>query len=137
MPSDVDGCQVRVAEGKGGKFRVVGMSEEASALVERWVGVRAARGINGRQRLFCTLSGGSMSDRYVRTMLRRLARKVGVEQRVHPHAFRHTLANELAREKVEVWTIQNVLGHASLDGTAHYLRRIAPHELVAMMAGRG
>jgi site-specific recombinase XerD len=137
VPGDVDGVQIRVNEGKGGKFRVVGMSEEASALVERWLAVRSQRGITGRQKLFCTLSGGRLSDRYVRTALRRLARKVEVEQRVHPHAFRHTLANELAKEQVDVVTIQHVLGHASLDGTAHYLQRIAPHELVAMMGRRG
>jgi integrase/recombinase XerD len=137
VPNDLDGASVRVREGKGGKFRIVGINEEASALVGRWLEVRAQRGINGRHKLFCTLSGGRMSDRYVRTALRRLARKAEVEQRVHPHAFRHTLANELAKEKVELPTIQHALGHASLDGTAHYLRRIAPHELVALMADRG
>lgn len=126
-----------MAEGKGGKFRIVGISEEASALVERWREVRAARGVGGRQRLFCTLSGGPLSDRYVRTCLRRLAWKAGVERRVHPHAFRHTLASELVAEGVNVWSIQHALGHSSLDGTAHYQRRITPRELVELMAGRG
>jgi site-specific recombinase XerD len=52
-------------------------------------------------------------------MLRRIARKAEVDQRVRPHTFRHTLANELAKEKVELPTIQDVRGRASLDGTAH------------------
>lgn len=136
-PSDVEGTTVRVANGKGGKFRIVGINEEASALVGRWMEVRAARGFTGRQTLFCTLSGGPVAPRYVRNLLRRLARKAGIERRVHPHAFRHTLASELVAEGVPVWSIQQALGHSSLDGTAHYLQRIAPHELVDLMAGRG
>lgn len=136
-PSDFDGSAVRVANGKGGKYRTVGINEEASALVARWMEVRASRGITGRQTVFCTLSGGPVAARYVRNLLRRLARKAGIEHRVNPHAFRHTLASELVAEGVNVVLIQHVLGHASLDGTAHYLRRIAPAELVDLMSQRG
>jgi integrase/recombinase XerD len=136
-PSDLDGNAVRVANGKGGKYRTVGINEEASALVARWMGVRASRGIGGRQTVFCTLSGGPMAPRYVRNLLRRLARKAGIERRVNPHAFRHTLASELVAEGVNLVQIQNVLGHASLDGTAHYIQRIAPAELVDLMSQRG
>ena len=39
-----------------------------------------------------------MSDVYVRNMLKRIARKAGVEKRVHPHGFRHTHTSELALE---------------------------------------
>jgi site-specific recombinase XerD len=136
-PSDFDGSAVRVANGKGGKYRTVGINEEASALVARWMEVRASRGIGGRSTVFCTLSGGPVAPRYVRNLLRRLARKAGIERRVNPHAFRHTLASELVAEGVNVVQIQHVLGHASLDGTAHYLRRIAPAELVELMSQRG
>ncbi len=136
-PSDLDGSAVRVANGKGGKYRTVGINEEASALVARWMEVRASRGVGGRQTVFCTLSGGPVAARYVRNLLRRLARKAGIERRVNPHAFRHTLASELVAEGVNVVLIQHVLGHASLDGTAHYLRRIAPAELVDLMSQRG
>ena len=112
----------------------MGINEEASALVARWMGVRASRGITGRQTVFCTLSGEPVAPRYVRNLLRRLVRKAGVERRVNPHAFRHTLASELVAEGVNLVQIQHVLGHASLDGTAHYLRRIAPAELVELMS---
>ena len=137
VPSDVDGVVVRVQNGKGGKYRTVAINEEASALVARWMQVRASRGITGRQKLFCALSGGRLSDRYVRTCLRRLARKAGIERRVNPHAFRHTLAAELVAEGVNLVQIQHVLGHASLDGTAHYVGRIAPTELIEVLSQRG
>jgi integrase/recombinase XerD len=136
-PSDIDGTAIRVANGKGGKYRTVGINEEASALVARWMEVRASRGVGGRQTVFCTLSGGPLAPRYVRNLLRRLARKAGVERRVNPHAFRHTLASELVAEGVNLVQIQHVLGHASLDGTAHYIQRIAPAELVDLMSQRG
>lgn len=138
-PSDIDAERgmVRVANGKGGKHRTVAAGEEALALVGAWAAARAALdGVTGRQPLFCTLQGGRLSSRYVRTAMRRIARKAGVERRVHPHAFRHTLASELQAEGVSLPAIQKQLGHASLDGTAHYLARIAPVDLVEMMRSR-
>jgi integrase/recombinase XerD len=96
----------------------------------------AARGIDGRKRLFCTLSGGPVSSRYVRTMLRRLARKAGVERRVHPHAFRHTFSAELVQEGQSLDVVQQSLGHGSVTTTAKYLRRIAPANLVEVARNR-
>ena len=56
---------------------------------------RQALGIGGRARLFCTLAGDPVSDDYVRGLLRRLAAKVGIGHRVHPHGLLHTFATEL------------------------------------------
>jgi site-specific recombinase XerD len=138
MPSDIDAKAntVRVAEGKGGKHRVVGIDDEALALVGRWQEVRASKGIGGRRTLFCTLKGGPVSSRYVRTMLRRLARKGGVERRVHPHAFRHTFSAELVQEGQSLDVVQQSLGHGSVTTTAKYLRRIAPANLVEVARNR-
>ena len=40
-----------------------------------------------------------MKTAYVRAMLPRLARKAGIERRVHAHAFRHSFAFELVNER--------------------------------------
>ena len=77
-----------------------------------------------------------MKPSYVRTMLVRVAGKVGIEKRVHPHGLRHTHSFELMMEGVPVPVIQQQLGHASLATTDRYLRHIAPKDVVEAMQGR-
>lgn len=152
-PGDVDAKRgtVRVGNGKGGKHRTVGIDDDALVLVERWQDVRSARGISGRAPLFCTITedeprpdlrrerrerGTRLSGQQVRAMLKRRAARAGVERRVSPHAFRHTMSAEWVEEGRTLQQIQAQLGHASLDGTAHYLRKIAPVDLVRIARDR-
>jgi site-specific recombinase XerD len=106
------------------------------AILLRWVENRKQLGINSRAVLFCTLEGKPLKGSYVRTLLPRLANKVGIEKRVHPHGLRHTLAYELMMEGVPVPIIQQQLGHASLATTDRYLRHIAPRDVVMAMQAR-
>ncbi len=74
-----------------------------------------------------------MATTYVRGLCKRLARKAGIDKRVHPHGFRHALAAGLAINGTPVNVIQAQLGHASLATTDRYLRRIAPADLLAAL----
>lgn len=137
-PKDVDAAAgtITVLHGKGDRRRTVGLDDGAFDVVARWLERRKARGLTGRQPLFCTLEGKPLKSSYVRTLLPRLARKADIEKRVHPHGLRHTLAAELAAEGKPVNLIQAQLGHASLATTDRYLRHIAPRELVDAMRAR-
>ena len=121
---------MRVLHGKGDRARTVGLDPEAFAVVERWIDSRSARRINGRARLFCTLQGKPLDTAYIRALLPRLAKRAGVEKRVHAHGLRHTHAAELAREGFPINLIQAQLGHSSLATTSRYLAHIAPQQLV-------
>ena len=101
-------------------------------MIERWVDERKRLGIRTR-RLFCTLEGGPMSPQYVRAMIGRLARRAGIEKRVHPHGLRHTRAAELMRDGTPANVIQAALGHSSLATTDRYLRHLEPTEVIAAM----
>ena len=152
---DPDGGTVRVLRGKGNKARTVGIDAGALAMVQRWTDVRAKAGIPPRvpttvtaegERiatgtrpvavLFCTLSGESLSNRYVRDMLKRIAAKAGLEKRVHPHGLRHSYAASLIAEGVPVNTVSRALGHASSAVTARYIDHIAPADVIAMGRAR-
>jgi len=138
QPKDVDVAQgtVRVLKGKGSKHRTVGLDSGAMALVQRWLDVRAKRKINGRQRLFCTLDGGPISTAYVRAMLPRMARRAGIEKRVHAHGLRHTHASELRAEGTDIGIISKQLGHSSIATTARYLDHVAPQDVIDVMRKR-
>ncbi|MEA2057600.1 MAG: tyrosine-type recombinase/integrase, partial [Actinomycetota bacterium] len=114
----------------------VGIDPRAVEVLQTWVRRRQLLEIGADAPLFCTLQGGPMAQRVVRTMLHRFARRAGIEKRVHPHGLRHTHAYELMMEGVAMPIIQQQLGHASLATTNTYLAHIAPKEVIEAMAKR-
>jgi len=89
-----------------------------------------------RAPIFCTLQGGRIDSSYVRRLLPRLARKAGIDRRVHAHGLRHTYAAELAREGTAINVIRDALGHTSLAVTDRYLRDVAPTHVIDTMRAR-
>ena len=77
-----------------------------------------------------------MKGQYVRALLPRLARKAGIEKRVHAHGLRHTGAFELANEGYPLHVIQQQLGHSSLATTDRYIRHLTSTEVVEAMKKR-
>lgn len=138
LPKDLDAKAgtVRVLRGKGRTSRLVGLDAGAFAVIELWISRRAQLGISARAPVFCTLAGESMKTAYVRAMLPRLARKAGIERRVHAHAFRHSFAFELASERTPLHLVQAALGHASLSTTDRYVRHLNPLAVVEAMRSR-
>jgi integrase/recombinase XerD len=53
-------------------------------------------------------------------MLKRLARKAGIQKRVFAHAFRHTLASEYTKSGGETLMLREVLGHTDVRTTQRY-----------------
>ena len=122
---------IRILHGKGDRDRVVGISPGSMAIVQRWMDTRAALG-HGHGPLFCTLAGQVVSDGYVRTMMRRIGAKAGLEKRVHPHGLRHSYAAHLSENGTPVATIQLLLGHAHLSTTDTYLKHVMPADAIAV-----
>jgi site-specific recombinase XerD len=138
FPKDIDleHGSIRILNGKGGRPRTVGIDLAAGTLVGRWLAVRAELGLGGRQPVFCTLAGARMGDAYIRVLLPRLARKAGIDKRVHAHGLRHTHAAQLRAEGVDIGIISKQLGHCSIATTARYLDHIAPQQVIETIRQR-
>jgi len=56
-------------------------------------------------------------------MIKRYAKKVELETKIHPHVFRHYFELRLLREKkVDLVTVSNILGHFDVNTTKIYLQ---------------
>lgn len=128
---------ITVRKGKGGKRRISAMDEWAWRELETWTAARAELPFGA---IFCVLSGATAGQPWsassARGSLREAAKCAGLRRRANPHCFRHAHAVELWREEIDVYTIQQQLGHARLDVTANYLRGVAPVEILASIGHR-
>lgn len=129
---------VQVRRGKGGRSRRVSLAPGACAIVQQWLQVRSKLNLPATAPVFCTitknLQGHPLATANIRQMVRRRARRAGIEGRVHPHALRHWCATSMARNRVPLHVVSMQLGHSSLAVTSHYLRNVEPHETQAAVA---
>lgn len=113
----VESRRLVVREGKGAKDRQLWFGDEVAAGLEDWEERRPPSDY-----LFPTRDGGQLSTRYLRAMVKRVARKAGVAEwkRVSPHTLRHTFATHLYRETKNLRLVQKALGHSSIQTTQIY-----------------
>lgn len=71
-------------------------------------------------RLIVTMYDHPMTQRSLLVEVKSIAEAAGVKN-AHPHRFRHTFAIQLLRNGADVFTLQRLLGHATLEMVKHYL----------------
>jgi len=133
---DFEAGTVRVRFGKGGYDRVAGLDAGAAALVEGWLAKRRGWNLPPGAPLLCSSSGKMVTTAYIRRLMPRLARKAGIDKRVHAHGLRHTHAAQLRAEGVDVGIISRQLGHKSLLTTIRYLDHIQPMAVIEAVRAR-
>ena len=119
---DLPGQMLRVL-GKGRKERVAPFGAKAKEALEAYWPVReeilAQPGAN-HEAVFLNHRGGRLSDRAVRTLVKKYARLANVNWDLHPHSLRHAFATHLLADGADLRAIQELLGHVSLSTTQRY-----------------
>lgn len=110
---------LHVRNGKGGKSRVVPLTDEVLGPVAHWLEMRPGGKTDA---MFTTTYGNRIHPTRMQIIWRRVLRDSGISSEgVTLHTLRHTFATLLLQSGTDLATIQKLLGHTRLDTTAIYL----------------
>jgi integrase/recombinase XerD len=117
---DVDLTNRRVkVMGKGRKERMLPFSSRTAQAVWRYLASRDD--VAGKRAyMFATRDGLGMSRFALRRVLERIGERAGVLG-VNVHRFRHTFAIQFLRNSGNVFALQRMLGHSTLEMVNRYL----------------
>jgi integrase/recombinase XerD len=110
----------RLGGAKGGKGRTVFLGKTSRRVLWRYLAERTD-GEDADAPLFLVRYDRPMNKTALRLQIVHLGQKAEVKK-CHPHRFRHTFAITYLRSGGDVFTLQALLGHSTLDMVKHYAR---------------
>ncbi|MDV6373676.1 tyrosine-type recombinase/integrase [Deinococcus sp. ZS9-10] len=111
------GGRLNIRQAKGGKDRIVPISRVGLRHLARYV--QTERPTSPLAEVFLTLPDTAVCRDTVKQLLARLCQAAGTAI-YSPHAFRRGFAVNYLRNSGDVFTLQRILGHASLEMTNRY-----------------
>ena len=109
--------------GKGGKVRVVFLSDHAKKCVKEYLDSRK----DMDDALFVTIGKekgskeeGGLTRRSIERIVKHYAIKAGISKKVTPHVIRHCFATDLLRNGADLRSVQTLLGHSNINTTQIY-----------------
>lgn len=120
--------------GKGGKVRVVFLSDSASDILDRYLKtlgesepliVNKIGGSPSRRSVSPSHGGGGaeadrLTVRSIERVVTKYAKAAGITKHVSPHTLRHTFATDLLINGADLRSVQSLLGHSNLSTTQIY-----------------
>ncbi len=115
----LNGRDVLIVKGKGGKERMVPVLPVSQQAIEQYLALCPFH-LNPEDPLFVGAKGGRLSPRIIQLLMERLRSVLGLPDTATPHALRHSFATHLLGNGADLRQIQELLGHASLSTTQVY-----------------
>lgn len=110
--------------GKGNKERLVPVGEHAIDMVSSYISSARPEFVRDRSatrnKVFLNQRGTPISRMSVWNILQEAARRANITKKVYPHIFRHSFATHLLEGGVDLRSVQEMLGHASIVTTEIY-----------------
>ncbi len=124
LKSDIDLHSDELSiRGKGGKVRVVFISEDAKNAVKKYQDARKDMSDGlfvhvGKEIIGTKIN--SLHKRTVERIVKQHAIKAGISKKVTPHTMRHLFATDLLSNGADLRSVQALLGHSSISTTQIY-----------------
>jgi integrase/recombinase XerD len=117
--------------GKGDKTRLVPIGERARTALIAWIegGRRTLRGALKRPEVFLTRRGEPLDRTNAWRRVKAAALRAGLKPRITPHVLRHSFATHLIEGGADLRSVQEMLGHASIQTTEIYTHLDREHVL--------
>ena len=115
---------IMLITGKGDKQRLVPLGAFAKKFIQIYiqeVRINNKIGKEDRDTLFLNRNGEKLTRAMIFTIVRLLAKVVGIEKKISPHTFRHSFATHLLENGAGLRTIQTLMGHESITTTEVYV----------------
>lgn len=108
--------------GKRRKQRIIPIGEEMLAELEHYRKVRDEQlpVVEGEEALFRNDKGGAMSEMQVYGIVRHYLSMVTTQKKRSPHVLRHSFATTMLNHDATLNSVQQLLGHESLNTTQIY-----------------
>jgi site-specific recombinase XerD len=109
--------------GKGGKLRVVFLSNQARYWLKLYLAKRSSMDPHlfvSHDRAGKSREEGGLTPRSIQRLVERYAKAAGITKPITPHTLRHTFATDLLRNGADIRSVQSLLGHASITTTQIY-----------------
>ena len=104
--------------GKGGKVREIPLIKSAIMAIEELLEINID--LSPKEPLFIANKGKRLGARQVQKTVEEIRVMLSLPSTVTPHALRHSFATHLLDKGVNLRTLQELLGHASLSTTQGY-----------------
>jgi integrase/recombinase XerD len=108
--------------GKGDKERLVPVGDTALHFLDRYLS--SGRGKLEKEiktdYMFLNSRGGGLSRKGFWKIMKKYAKRSGLEKNIYPHMFRHSFATHLLQRGADLITVQKLLGHSSISTTEIY-----------------
>jgi integrase/recombinase XerD len=109
--------------GKGSKQRVVPLGNPAVEALERYfkdLRPRLVRTAPDVPWVFVSRGGKALTREMLWMLVKKYAKRAGLNTRASPHTLRHSFATHLLAGGADLRTVQELLGHANIRTTQHY-----------------
>jgi integrase/recombinase XerD len=109
--------------GKGNKERLVPIGKDALKFIDMYVKeVRVHIPVKPGFENFVFLNrrGAKLSRVMIFTIIKNLAKHIGLKKKISPHTFRHSFATHLIEGGADLRAVQEMLGHESITTTEIY-----------------
>jgi len=105
--------------GKGQKERIVPLGLQTKKFLLKYMNGYRPMPIFETKRLFLDKECKPMSENAVKMLFVRLKKKTKID-RLHPHILRHTFATKYLMNGGDIFSLQQILGHTSLEMVRKY-----------------